>query len=231
MKHVIIAVMMVAMLALVANATPPPAHGGYLGGWGMNPTNWQTATGSFSAWGIYDGTPSGGSGWVVGYDGSMNPLYITYDPILLELWIEMYCLQTYRYTSYQWHRLGNLAETINCIIEGTIQTNNGQYVSLMKDTQDLTHLWFIENIFGTAATPPSPEDIPINWYTRYGTGLVYGVGVVQNWTLTVPDPDVTILIPDPCDHWFQFKGVFEIPYHQPDGYYNLLTAGCPAPVM
>ena len=144
----------------------------------------------------------------------------------------MYCLQAYRYTSYQWHRLGNQQGTIECIIEGTIQTNNGQYISLMKGTDELTHLWFRENIFGTQSPAPPAPDIPITWYGRWGTGLVYGNSIVENYTdPIIPDPDVTILIPDPCDHWFQFKGVFVIPYHHPDGYYSLTMAGCPAPVM
>jgi hypothetical protein len=210
-----------------AALNPPPAQGGYNAGWGMNPTNWQSVGGSFSAWGLYD--PLGGGGgapWVVGW---LPTQYINYAPITLELWIEMYCLQTYHYTSYMWHRLGNQAETIEFIIEGTLQTNNGQYVQLMKGTQDLTYLWFVENIFG--GSTPGGCDIPITWYGRWGTGLVYGNDIVEDYIQLTPDPDITLLIPNPCDHWFQFKGAFTIPYHQPDGYYTLTMAGCPAPVM
>jgi len=211
-----------------ASAYPPPANGGYNAGWGMNPTNWQTATGTFSAWGLYD--PLGGGGgapWVVTW---LPETYITYAPISLELWIEMYSLQTYHYTSYQWHRLGNQLENVSFIIEGTCQSNNGQYISLTRGTEDLDYLWFRENIFGTSSPSPSP-DIPISWEGRWGTGLTYGGGIVEGWHTILPDPDITVLIPDPCDHWFQFRGTFTIPYHQPDGYYSLNMAGCPAPVL
>ncbi len=228
MKRLILALMLVTLVVFVANATPPPAQGGYLPGWGMNPTNWQTATGSFSSWGLYDPLYGGaGAAWVVGW---LPTVYITYAPITLELWIEMYCLQTYHYTSYQWHRLGNLAETISFVIEGTIQTNNGQYVQLMQGTQALTNLWFVHNIFGGNSPIPAPN-IPITWQGRWGLGLVYGANTLWGWQTLTPDPDLTMLIPDPCDHWFQFEGTFVIPYHQPDGYYSLTMAGCPAPVM
>jgi len=221
-------VLLLAAQAQAAALNPPPANGAYGAGWGMNPTNWQTTTGSFYAWGLYD--PLGGGGgapWVVGW----NPTtYITYAPISLQLWIEMYCVQTYRYTSYQWHRLGNSAENLSCLVEGTTQSNNGQYISLTKGADPLDHLWFRENIFGGNTPTPAP-DIPITWYGRWGTGLNYGQNVVEDWAAITPNPDVTILIPDPCDHWFQFSGDFSIPYHQPDGYYSLQMAGCPAPVL
>jgi hypothetical protein len=226
------AAFLVAILALVwagaAWSTPPPAQGGYQAGWGMNPTNWQKTSGSFSAWGLYDPEGAGGgAGWVVGW----NPTeYIDYADISLELWIEMYSVQTYEYTSYQWHRLGDQQETVEFIIQGMLKSNNGQYIILTRGTEDLTHLWFRENVLG-GDTPSPPPDIPITWYGRYGSGLVYGSSVIQDWTVLTPDPDCMILIPDPCDHWFQFKGVFVIPYHQPDGYYSLTMAGCPAPVM
>ena len=75
MKRLVLAVMMVAMIALVANATPPPAHGGYNAGWGMNPNAWDSQSGSFYAWGLYD--PLGGGGgapWVVSW---LPEVYIT----------------------------------------------------------------------------------------------------------------------------------------------------------
>ena len=102
-------ILILTSVAVMANATPPPAHGGYQSGWGMNPTNWENESGSFSAMGLYDPNyTGGGASWVVGW----NPTaYINYAPITLELWIEMYMLLTYEYTSYQWHRLGNSGET------------------------------------------------------------------------------------------------------------------------
>jgi len=227
------ALLLIAAFAFMANATPPPANGGYLPGWGMNPNNWYTESGTFSAWGIYN--PLGGGGgapWVVGYTWPGGiPQYIQYAPITLELWIEMYALQTYHYTSYQWHRLGNAAENISFTVEGTCQSNNGQYVQLMKGTENLDKLYFRHNIFNGTSPGIGTCDLPITWWGRWGTGLVYGVGVVEPWAVILPDPDLTLLIPDPCDHWFQFEGDFTIPYHQPDGYYSLTMAGCPAPVL
>ena len=244
MKHLILAVMMIAMLAMVANAAalyPPPANGAYGPGWGMNPTDWQTTTGSFSSWGLYD--PLGGGGgdpWVVEWLPSI--VYIDYADITLELWIEMYSLQTYHYTSYQWHRRGDGGspgnpEQIECIIEGTSQSNNGQSISLTRGTEDLTHLWFVEDIFGRVnGTTIYGTDIPISWSGRYGSGLTYGTNFLWpntsgDWEPLTPGPDITIPNVPLCDHWFQFKGVFELIYHQEDGYYKLTMAGCPAPTL
>jgi len=239
MKRLVLALMMVAMVVLVANATAPPAPPWGAGheGWGMTWYNWDNVSGTFSSWGLYDPLypPQQGAAWVVGW----NPTaYITYAPITLELWIEMYAQQTYHYTSYQWHRLGNALEQINCIIEGTIQSNNGQYMSLTHGTDPLNFLYFRENVLG-GTSPGASANIPILWYGRWGTGLIYEAGQVwpsSGWNPITPgqygDPgDITMLIPDPCDHWFQFKATFEIAYHQADGYYSLTMAGCPAPVL
>jgi hypothetical protein len=229
MKYLIASIMAICLVAFAAQATPPPAYGGYGPGWGMEPFTWQTTSGTFSSWGLYDPNyVGGGDAWVVAW----NPTtYITYAPITLELWIEMYCLQTYQYTSYKWHRLGDQLESVCFTIDGTIQSNNGQYISLTKGTDALDHLWFRQNIFGGNTPSPAP-DIPIAWRARWGDGLVVGTGVRWGWDSVDPDPDdITILIDEPCDHWFQFEGCFEIAYHQPDGYYSLTMAGCPSPVM
>ena len=214
-----------------ALAQAPPAHGAYTAGWGMNPTNWQTTSGSFSAWGLYDpNAPAlAGAGWVI----SWNPTtWITYAPITLELWIEMYCLQTYHYTSYKWHRLGNAAETITFIIEGTIASNNGQWVSLMRGTEDLTYLYFRNDVLNRTGAPYG-YDIPITWEGRYGAGFAYGSGIMWGWEPLTPDGegDLNLGPIESCDHWFQFRGTFDLAYHVDDGYYSLTMEGCPAPEM
>ncbi len=225
--------MLIAAFVFVgtAFAQEPPAHGSYQGGWGMNNTNWHVASGSFTSWGLYDPHPNGGGdSWIVDWSDPNNPVYIEYAPISLELWVEMYCLQTYHYTSYQWHRLGNAEEDISFIIEGTVQSNNGQYVSLTRKDQDLTHLYFQRSVLGGQST--DADDIPITWEGRWGAGLDYGVDEIQAWqTLTPSNGDLTLLINESCDHWFQFRGSFHLPYHIADGYYMLEMAGCPAPVM
>lgn len=231
MKYLIVSIVLISLMAFPALATAPPANGAYVGGWGMNPTNWQTATGSFSAWGLYDPAGGGGgAGWIVGW----SPItYISYAPITLELWIEMYSLQTYHYTSYQWHRLGDQAEHICFTIEGLCQSNNGQYIILESDgTDPLTHLFFRHNVLGGSSPTPPAIDLPITWQARWGTGSTYGSNVQWGWLTPIPDGEnLYVLIPDPCDHWFQFEGCFDIAYHQPDGYYSLTMAGCPAPVL
>jgi len=226
---------LIVTIAIVGTAfaqSSPPANGSYSAGWGMNPTSWTSYTGTWSSgFALYDpNAPAlAGAGWVVGW----NPTtYITYAPITLELWIEMYSLQTYQYTSYKWHRLGNAAETITFTIEGTLRSNNGQWVSLMQGTEDLTLLHFKEDIFGRTGAPYG-YDIPITWQGRYGNGLVYGVNVLQGWTALTPDAEGDLnLGPIPsCDHWFQFQGEFDLAYHIEDGYYSLTMEGCPAPEM
>jgi hypothetical protein len=242
-RIIILALLAITIPALVfASALyPPPANGLYQAGWGMNPTNWNAISGSFSAWGLYDPLyVGGGDAWVVSWLPSIE--YIVYAPIKLQLWIEMYALQTYRYTSYQWHRLGNQEECIEFIIEGTIQSNHAQAVALKETTMPLTHLFFIEDIFGRTTAGPLPPgypnpnaDIPLEWYGRWGRGLVYGLDIrwplVGEWQWLCIPGCLTMLITEPCDHWFQYKGRFCIPYHQPDGYYRLEMAGCPAPIL
>jgi hypothetical protein len=241
MKRLILALMLVAVFALAAMADGPPAYGPYQAGWGMTNFNWETASGNFSSFGVYDPNYIGfGDAWVVGYDPiTFAPLYIAYAPVTLDLWIEMYALQTYHYTSYKWHRLGNDEETISFIVEGTLQSNNGQWVSLVGPLmpQTMDKLYFLHNIFGgQSPAPPAPDITPLTWQGQWGTGLVYGVNVVAAWAALVPavvqgHQQISMLIADPSDHWFQFEGTFTIPYHQPDGHYNLTLAGCPAPEL
>jgi len=202
----------------------------------MNPTNWQEASGGFSATGYYDPNHPGGAGWVVGW----NPTtYITYAPITLEVWIEMNMMLTYQYTSYQWHRLGDAAETIDFTIAGTISSNDRQIV-LMSPSPGFTlsNLNFVENVFGVpgigAPGNENARNIPITWETRWGSGLVIGEQIVQNWgspywlcgNMLVSNSGIPA-----CDHWFQFKGTFSLLLHEADGYYKLAIAGCPYPEM
>ena len=232
---------LVAILAFVFAGTawaaalnPPPAYGGYQAGWGMNPNDWDNHTGSFSAWGLWNPVASGpqGADWVVGYDWPGGaPVYIDYTDITLELWIEMYALQTYEYTSYQWHRVGDNAETITFYVQGLLKSNSGQYVSLMRGTEDLGYLYFREDIFGRVGATYG-SDIPITWRARWGNGLAYGQYVQEDWqTLTPGTGDLDIGPIPSCDHWFQFEGSFHLAYHVNDGYYSLITEGCPAPEM
>ncbi len=221
-------------------ADEPPAHGGYQAGWGMNPNNWQTATGCYnSGIGIYDPHHGGGGGsWVVGYeDGCNNPIYIQYDNITLDLWIEMYMIQTYCFTQYQWHRIGNQDEYINFYICGTVFSNNGQYIQLMRGDEDLDYLHFREDIFGRTGRG---RDIPITWHYAWGAYDHYNETPPDcedipegDWHEIVPNQcgNLSFVIPEPCDHWFCFWGQFHLLYHENDGHYGLVMAGCPAPML
>lgn len=221
---------MLAFAAITANATPPPDHGGYQAGWGMNPTNWDSTSGSWSSsLSLYDpNSGMGGGGWMVGWN---PPAYINYAPISLELWIEMNMILTYQFTSYQWHRLGTTGETITFTIDGTISSNNTQIVLMSPASGwDLTYMRFIQN--NGVGDNQNARNLPLSWQVRWGSGLVVGEAIIQNWTNPYWLCGNMLLnmsgLPA-CDHWFQYKGTFTLNYHEADGYYKLMIAGCPYP--
>ncbi len=236
MKQIrLLSVTVMIIAATVAKALPPPAHGGYQEGWGMNPNNWEEQSGTFSFWGLYDPLypPQQSAAWVVDWSNPSNVGYVSYEPIKLELWIEMYMLLTYEYTSYQWHRLGNEGETITFIIQGTTQMNSEVHVRLLPGADPLTDIKFVEDIFDRTG-PAYGSDIPITWRGRWGNGLDIGQNVQWGWEVITPDPvtgALSLSQMPPCDHWFQFEGSFTLPYHIDDGYYHLVIKGCPDPTM
>jgi hypothetical protein len=224
MKKILAVTLLLAIALAPAFATEPPAHGGSLGGWGMNPNDWDETSGEFHDTGIW--VP--GHNWAVDYDGSGNPIYIDYQNITIELWVELYAAQTYEYTSYQYHRLGDTAETLTFVVTGTCASNHGEWVGLTQGDDPLTYLYFRHDIFGNTT---GGDDLPITWRGRWGSGLVAGNDVVQDWATVAPDGngDLFMQIGEPCDHWFEFEGSVYLPYHIDDGYYSLTIAGCPTP--
>ncbi|GBE29654.1 hypothetical protein BMS3Bbin04_00676 [bacterium BMS3Bbin04] len=83
-------------------------------------------------------------------------------------------------------------------------------------------LVFRHGMYGSGA------DIPLTWYGRYGDGIV--VDDNEPWMLMIHNPCGGMgWCIRKCDHWFQFKGVFDLPYHIDDGYYSLEISGCPTP--
>jgi len=200
----------------------------------MNPNNWDNITGSYGpVFGIYDPTSGGGGGWHVDWTNPLIPTHITYAPINIELWVELYCQQSYQYTTYQYHRRGDGTENLCWTIEGTISQNHNSWVLLAHGSELLTNLWFREDIFGRSEKPTYGTDLPITWDTRYGSGLVVGVEgtIIENWhTAPWSGDDIGYRIPA-CDHWFQFRGCVGDIYHVADGYYSLTLAGCPAPEL
>jgi hypothetical protein len=168
-----------------------------------------------------------------------NPL--VYAEINLHLWVEMYMYLYYEYTTYKWHRLGMTVdgETVCFIIQGLIRSNSAQYVGLTELTQgqnDIGWLHFRGSIFGDSQDYEANDpDLAITWYGRYGEGDQYPQDD-NGWDQIDPSyvGDVRGIWLPPigkCDHWFQFRGCFFIPYHIDDGYYSLTIGGCPTPVL
>lgn len=228
----VMALLVIPSLA-AGQMVPPPAHGSYLGGWGYNPTKWDAISGSWSSgFTMYCPTgPLGGAGWFVDWTDPANPVYIDYGDITLELWIEMYMIQTYQWTDWQWHRLGNEAEHICFNIGGTIQSNEGVWILMTADpAYDPNFLTFQGNI--GVGDDRNVRNIPITYRGRWGDGFVVGNNVVQGWTaLTWAGGDLILAELEACDHWFEFEGCFDLVYHEADGYYKLVLAGCPAPTL
>lgn len=226
---VLLVPLLIMPMAAPVYATPPPAHGGYSGGWGMNPTDWDSLTGGYnSGLALYDPLGAGGgAGWVV----TWNPEnYIDYADITIQLWIEMYMIQTYYYTSYQYHRLGDQAEHLCFTISGTVASNEGVYVLCTAGALDPNFLHFMGNI--GVGDDRNARDIPIVWEGRYGSGFSIGNNVILPWTsLTWSGGDLVLAEFEHCDHWFQFRGCLDIFYHEADGYYYLDLEGCPVPQM
>jgi hypothetical protein len=237
-KPIVYSLAIALLIATSVMADAPPAHpeGTYQAGWGMCPVNWENRYGSFQADGIW----RPGHNWVVGYEGDCNqtPIYIQYDPICLDLWIELYCMQTYEFTNYEWHRIGDQHEDVTFYICGIVSSNNPEWVGLVRASQDLDRLHFMGDIFGN---DHGESDISIDWHYAWGSYDRPGGE-------TPPDPrnlnndcwhdicpgnngNMYFQIPEVCDHWFCWKGEFTIAYHQADGHYQLHMAGCPAPGM
>jgi hypothetical protein len=246
MKKILVLVLLFAFS--FANATVTPANLNYQppspgpndenGGWGNSCIEWDDCEGSFE-------TNQGDTLFFVIYDPindqweycGTNPL--VYAEIKLHLWVEMYMYLYYEYTTYKWHRLGMTVngEEVCFIIQGLIRSNSAQNVGLIEDEDDLGFLHFRGSIFGDPGDYEANDpNLPITWSGRYGAGSTYGDNVIMGWTEIDPEilGDVRGVWLPPigkCDHWFQFRGCFFIPYHIDDGYYSLTIGGCPTPVL
>ncbi len=221
-----VALFAISGLAVTAvQADPPPAYGIYGAGWGENPNNWDRATGSFNS-GLCLWNPTDGD-YVnnFNYDGMGGHQIISYAPILIELWVELHMIETYAHTHYEFHRIGNADETVEFIIEGTVRSNQTNWVGLTPGADGFEELVFRGGMYGGGG------DIPLTWYGRYGDGLVPGAGNPAWTEFMNPDDDGIGFVIAKCDHWFQFKGEFFLPYHIDDGYYSLEIAGCPVPEL
>ena len=231
-------VIIVIAAANMAFAMPPPNSTyieGYNDGWGMCPVDWEDATGGYGPiFGLWDPIAMD---WAVNWDDPLNIEYITYDNITLQLWVELFCITSYQYTSYVWHRVphGEVpgeGEEICFSITGTVASNSAVIVALKFLDMDLGFLHFMEGVMYQYG-----DDLPIEWSYRWGEGVVFGENqMYPNEGLAPYGPvgygeDIFFYICMPCDHWFEFVGCFYIPYHCPSGYYYLEMGGCPIPEL
>jgi hypothetical protein len=220
MRKLSFILIVIAALAFTANATPPPAYGNYLGGWGNTPCNWTNITGSWGFWGIYQA--GYGSlpceGWNVSGMCNPDPVFVDYPSITVELWVEMYAHFYIENLVYQYHRLGNSAETIYFVISGWIKSNSPQQILLgCAAGEYLDFLYFRHDAAGNTGSAYG-SDLPITWESQYtqtpGQWPGYSTIGLNNCG------GVDIEVPK-CDTWFKFRGCFDLPYHVDDGYYSL----------
>jgi len=244
MKRLILALMVVSAIAMIAWADEPPAPpvgSGIPGtaGWGYCAVAWTDISGTWGpVFALYPTGGSGGGAWRV-YD-QVTGVYIggiNYAPIYIDLWVELYMVNSYRYTTYAYHRIGNeLTSTLAITIQGLIQSNHAMTVSLVgPSTETMNVLHFRHDALNRVnGAVIYGSDLPITWYGRYGLGSEYGTGVQWGWnaiTPTVTPPQLVSMLIPACDHWYEFQGAVLIPYHIDDGHYELTLAGCPGPEL
>jgi hypothetical protein len=256
MRKLVLLVLLLAFGLASAEVIPvrhnwrPPSPGGedengdpYPGGWGNCCIEWEDAEGFFS-------TNQGDTLFFVIFDPLDNEWQycgtntLEYAEIDLNLWVEMYMYLEYNFTTYKWHRIGRTreTETICFLIQGLIQSNSEQHVGLVQldDDNPIGQLTFRGSIFGDPGDYEEDDpNIPITWEARYGEGDAFGGNVIMGWTEIEPGPlgqdgPIGVWIPEyigKCDHWFQFRGCFNLFYHIDDGYYSLIIGGCPTPIL
>jgi hypothetical protein len=129
-------------------------------------------------------------------------------------------MQTYQFTHYEWHRIGDRYEDVTFFICGTVSSNNAEWVGLTRASQDLDRLHFIGDVFGS---DNGEADIPITWHYAWGNWDPEDdpplPGDIHTWYVISPgnNGNMYFYIPESCDHWFCWKGEFTIQYHQADG--------------
>jgi len=233
MKHVIIAVMVVATIAFVANAGAPP------GGWGVDFNNWETYSNPYNTGHtLWDSNTDSWHSYEFGHFGTSYPAFT------VDFYNEMSLIETLDWTNAVVHRTGNVwdapdspAETIE-IVTGTVRSNHKLYIGVENDPAqsatfpDLAHLFFMNNATGGTSTPPE-SDIDVTWYYRYGPGLEVNpaYGWRTDWISAYSGPEDYLFFIEPCDHWFQLRLVFVVPYHWDDGHWAMAGFGCPKPQL
>ena len=227
MRKLTFALILIAALAFTASATAPPAYDIYPGGWGLTPCPWTNIYGSFSFWGIFDPDPLCYTWNVSGY---CNPglVEIQWPTLTFELWVEMYAEFYLANTVYQWHRLGNSAETICFTIGGWIKSNSPQYILLGCDGgETVGFMYFREDIDGNLGSAYG-SDLPITWEGRVWP---YGTTPPSYLPLEITTCGGIYLEVPKCDNEFQFKGCFYLPYHVDDGYYSMTMSTLVTPIF
>ncbi len=185
-----------------------------------------TQTSAMNWWsGIYDW----GDGEWINIEGEPDAtsIYVRCD-------IEMYVKQIHDANEIYFHIADNITH-LSAIINGTISSNNGQYIGIeIPENKDITKLVGTVDIGNRDITS---QTIPVTWelreydpnsqtWTAWRTGDdTYGNGGKDHaiWWLIAGG--------DPCDHTYQFRCSIDPAYHQPDGRYELDPALAIAPIL
>jgi hypothetical protein len=233
MKRLVIALMVLAAFAFVANAGAPP------GGWGADFSNWITYSGAYySGHTLWNSTQGKWNSYEYGFFSTAWP------PFSINLYNEMSMIETMDWSNAVIHRTGNVwddpdspTEHICLTITGTIRSNHALLVGI--ETGNATYPWidqlyFVNNALGGTHSVNPEQAIPVTWSYNYGDGLV--VPSPQNDFYTSWDPqynshDYKLVRIPACDHWFQVRACFDLPYHFDDGHWTMQGFGCPTPIL
>ena len=227
----IFAILLVGLLlAGPALAGPPPAHGGYPGGWGNNPTKWDDCTGFYQDWALYDAsTPPSCAGWNV-FEGGVLQGRAFVAPMSIQLWVELYAEMTIYMTHTQFHQLGGDGDDFTFYFGGVVASNNSQQICVTGNGMPLTHLRFQHDIFGNE--DPYASNWAVSYYIASGQGNdPPPPESINQWTSIEPEQGRFCWEFPKCDWWFWIKGHFCIEYHEHDGYYLLSLLICPMPYL
>jgi hypothetical protein len=224
----ILAILLIGLLAAPAMAVPPP------GGWGNDLTTWHHQDGFFSDFALHNSNPPDYCGDIAGWTVfvGLDPQQYPFAAVgSIELWVELYASMTCYNTHWQFHRIADAGFTIEFVICGVVQSNNGIIVTISGNGQPMGIIRFIENVFGV--DDGSGSDYAVSYWKASGNGAQ--IPQNKDWESAANEVarygTITFTYLEPCDHWWCIRGVFCVEYHAPDGYYLLALMACPLPLL
>jgi len=207
------------------SATPPIFSDGTANGkWGKDCTTWESYQGTYESLVIWD--PELGD-----YRICTEPLAVNWPELTIDVYIELSSRVHWNPLNYILHKfethLGNTNDNRTVTFGGWIKSNEKSCVQLLNsgdyDLFKLTKKYTQFNNHNLNSL--GYTDIPITWQCRWGNGT----DVVEStaWT-DIPNGGPIMISPiPPCDHWFQFRASFTLPYHVDDGWYAWEGTACP----